>query len=178
MTTKPKETTNAETKEETKKEYANVISVVTKVMTPKQSDDRITIVLRDSDSFETIKFETGEIEITNMFGINIFNLVSQVGSSISYIQMADALSMGAMVNPQIISLCMLNAEIEIERTFKKKGEKREGVNGVYEKDCITTKIVKIKPHISPEFVPMIQMLLTTKPFIVKTTQMTPNPFNM
>lgn len=178
MATKPKTTTTAETKEEERKEYANVISVITKVMAPKQSDDRVTIVLREEDSFETIKFETGEIVETNMFGINIYNLVSQIGAKISYIQMADALAMGEMINPQIISLCLLNAEIEIERTFKKKGEKREGVNGVYAKDCITTKIVKIVPHIAPTFIPMIENLVATKPCIVRTVQTTPNPFAM
>ena len=155
------------------KTYEPIVGKVTKVMTPQQNDERITLVF--DCEFETINAETGEAKQTNMVGINIYNLVSQIGDKEDHIQLADMLAMGNMVNPQIISLALTNSDMEIERTFKKKGDKRENTDDKYTSDCITSKITNVKTHISPIVEQMLNKLVTEKPCIVRSASV-PNPF--
>lgn len=157
------------------REYENIIAKVVKVMTPQQNDDRITFVL--DKEFVTIDAQGGDEKDTNMFGLNIYNVVNQVSTSVPEIQLADTLAMGAMVNPQIIALALTNAEIEVKREFHEKGEKRENTNDVYGNDCIVSKIIKVKTNIHPTFANMLMQLVTTKPAVVRTMAV-PNPFDM
>ena len=165
------------TENKNQREYDNIIAKVTRVMIPENAEDRISFVL--DKEFTTIDMKTGEEKTTNIFGMNIYNFVNQVSSFVPEIQLADAMATGQMVNPQIIALAMLNADIEIKREFREKGEKRESTNDVYSNDCIVSKIVSVTTHIHTTFVAVLTQLIMTKPAIIKkTTTGVPNPFNM
>ena len=166
---------NKVTKEVTKETTQTINGIVTKVMLPQNSDERITFQL--NTTFETIDMNSGEVKDTNSFGLNVYNAVQQIGAKVEQIQLADTLAMGAMVNPQIVALAMTNAEIEIKREFHAAGEIREATNDTYARDCWVTKIINVKPHIAPAFVSMLNLLVTTKPAIIKTAAV-PNPFNI
>lgn len=162
--------------EATEVEEAEVISgVITKVMLPEGNDERVSFVL--DKEFETIDFKTGEVKRTNIFGMNIYAVVNQVGPFVSYIQLADALAMGKMINPQIISLSMLNAEVKIKREDHEAGEKRKNTEDVYARNCKTTDFVNVKPNIKPIFEQMLMQLISKAPAIVKAPAV-PNPFGM
>ena len=165
------------TTNENTREYENIIAKVVRVMINENAEDRISFVL--DKEFETIDMKTGEEKMTNIFGMNIYNFVSQVSSFVPEIQLADAMATGQMVNPQIIALAMLNADIEIKREFHEKGEKRESTNDVYSNDCIVSKIVKVTTHVHNTFVAPLTQLIMTKPAIIKKMAAgVPNPFNM
>mgnify|MGYP003366862713 CR=1 FL=1 len=164
------EAENVETEEN------NTISAtITKVMLPQGTDERITFVL--NKEFTTIDFSTGEEKTTNMFGLNIYAVVNQVGQYVPEIQLADTLAMGKCVNPQIIALALTNAEIVVKREEHEQGEKRKNSNELYARDCITSEIIKVKTNIKPIFAQMLMQVATIAPAIVKTAAV-PNPFGM
>lgn len=164
------EAENVETEEN------NTISAtITKVMLPQGTDERITFVL--NKEFATIDFATGEEKTTNMFGLNIYAVVNQVGQYVPEIQLADTLAMGKCVNPQIIALALTNAEIVVKREEHEQGEKRKNSNELYARDCITSEIIKVKTNIKPIFAQMLMQVVTTAPAIVKAAAV-PNPFGM
>lgn len=162
--------------EEIEAEEANTITAkVIKVMLPQGTDERITFVL--DKEFTTIDFTTGEEKDTNMFGLNIYAVVNQVGQYVPEIQLADTLAMGKCVNPQIIALALTNAEIVVKREEHEQGEKRKNSNELYARDCITSEIVKVKTNIKPIFAQMLMQVVTSAPAIVKAAAV-PNPFGM
>lgn len=152
-----------------------ITGIITKVMIPEDNDERISFVL--DKEFDTIDFNTGEVKKTNMFGMNIYAVVNQVGIYVPEIQLADTLAMGKMVNPQIIALALTNAEIVVKREEHEKGEKRKNSNELYARDCITSEIMKVKTNIKPIFAQMLMQVVTTAPAIVKAAAV-PNPFGM
>lgn len=155
---------------------AEVISgIITKVMLPEGNDERVSFVL--DKEFDTIDFKTGEVKRTNIFGLNIYAVVNQVGQFISYIQLADALAMGKMINPQIISLSMLNAQVTIKREMHRENEQRKNSNELYSRDCVTSEFTDVKPNVKPIFEQMLMKIVTTAPAIVKAPAI-PNPFGM
>ena len=161
--------------EETTKQPEIISGKIIKVMLPEGSDDRISFVL--DKEFETYDFKTGELKMTNIFGMNIFAAVAQLGQFISYIQLADALAMGKMVNPQIISLSTLNADVDIKREEHEEGEQRKFGENVYARNCKTSEFVNVKPNIKPIFEQTLMQLVSTAPAIVKAAAV-PNPFGM
>lgn len=162
--------------EESEAEESNTITAkVTKIMLPQSTDERITFVL--DKEFTTIDFSTGEEKTTNMFGLNIYAVVNQVGQYVPEIQLADTLAMGKCVNPQIIALALTNAEIVVKREEHEQGEQRKNSNELYARDCITSEIVKVKTNIKPIFAQMLMQVVTTAPAIVKAAAV-PNPFGM
>lgn len=162
--------------EEINAEEDNIITAkVIKVMLPQGTDERITFVL--DKEFATIDFATGEQKTTNMFGLNIYAIVNQVGQYVPEIQLADTLAMGKCVNPQIIALALTNAEIVVKREEHEQGERRKNSNELYARDCITSEIIKVKANIKPIFAQMLMQVVTTAPAIVKTAAV-PNPFGM
>lgn len=155
-----------------------ITGTIMKVMLPEGNDDRISFAL--DKEFETIDFKTGEVKKTNIFGMNIYAVVNQVGQFISYIQLADALAMGKMINPQIISLSMLNAQVAIKREDHEAGEKRKMSADIYARNCKTTEFVTVKPNIKPIFEQMLMKIITTNPAAIKEDKKknNPNPFGM
>ena len=152
-----------------------ISGIITKVMIPEGNDERISFVL--DKEFDTIDFKTGEVKKTNIFGLNIYAVVNQVGQFVSYIQLADALAMGKMINPQIISLSMLNAQVTIKRETHRENEQRKNSNDLYSRDCITSEFIDVKPNVKPIFEQMLMQIVTTAPAIVKAPAI-PNPFGM
>lgn len=152
-----------------------ISGIITKVMLPEGNDERVSFVL--DKEFDTIDFKTGEVKRTNIFGLNIYAVVNQVGQFVSYIQLADALAMGKMINPQIISLSMLNAQVTIKREMHRENEQRKNSNELYSRDCVTSEFTDVKPNVKPIFEQMLMKIVTTAPAIVKAPAI-PNPFGM
>lgn len=160
---------------ETEQKAEIISGKITKVIMPEGNDERITFIL--NKEFETYDFKTGELKTTNMFGMNIYAAVAQLGQFIPYIQLADALAMGKMVNPQIISLSTLNADVDIKREEHEEGEQRKYGENVYARNCITSEFVNVKANINPIFEQTLMQLVSTAPAIVKAPAI-PNPFGM
>ena len=172
-----KTSANASAKSETK-EYANIKGNITAVTLPKGIEGRVTISL-DCEPFPSIDFETGEEIVKSAFGINVRNLVNQIGDKVEPIGLANALAMGKAVNPQIISLALIGASIEVSRTFHAKGTQREQSDELYSKDCIVSEIITITPHIKPMFQKVLETLVMTKPYIESVAiGITKNPFGI
>lgn len=149
-------------------------ATITKVM-QSQGDNRITLVLnKEFAGYDN----NGEEVTTTMFGTNVYNLINEVGAQVPELQLADAMALGKPLNPQIVALVLMNAEIEVQRVFKEKGEEREfSENGeVYTNTCFVTRFKKIKTHINQVFVSMINNLIMTKPCM--ETVAVVNPFNV
>lgn len=160
---------------ETEQKAEIISGKITKVIMPEGNDERITFIL--NKDFETYDFKSGELKTTNMFGMNIYAAVAQLGQFIPYIQLADALAMGKMVNPQIISLSTLNADVDIKREEHEEGEQRKYGENVYARNCITSEFVNVKANINPIFEQTLMQLVSTAPAIVKAPAI-PNPFGM
>lgn len=170
--------TNASAKSVETRVYNNVKGNIVAVTLPKGIDGRVTISL-DCEPFPSIDFETGEEIVKSAFGINIRNLVNQVGDKVEPIGLANALAMGKAINPQIISLALIGASIEVSRTFHAKGTQREQSDELYSKDCIVSEIVSITPHVKPMFNKVLETLVMTKPFIESLPNGTiTNPFGI
>lgn len=160
---------------ETEQKAEIISGKIMKVIMPEGNDERITFIL--NKEFETYDFKTGELKTTNMFGMNIYAAVAQLGQFIPYIQLANALAMGKMVNPQIISLSTLNADVDIKREEHEEGEQRKYGENVYARNCITSEFVNVKANINPIFEQTLMQLVSTAPAIVKAPAI-PNPFGM
>ena len=172
-----KTSANASAKSETK-EYANIKGNITAVTLPKGIEGRVTISL-DCEPFPSIDFETGEEIVKSAFGINVRNLVNQIGDKVEPIGLANALAMGKSINPQILSLALIGASIEVSRTFHAKGTQREQSDELYSKDCIVSEIITITPHIKPMFQKVLETLVMTKPYIESVASgITKNPFGI
>ena len=155
---------NANAKSEETRVYPNIIANITAVTIPKNIEGRVTISL-DCEPFTTIDFETGqEIEKTS-FGINQRNLINQIAPKVKILKLLNARAMGRAINPEIISLALIDATIEIKRTFHSKGTQRQFTNELYAKDCIVSEIINIKPNIDKDFMEEIQELKRNQPFI-------------
>ena len=97
--------------------------------------------------------------------------------------MAQALSLGKGVQPELFSLALIGAEIEFTRTFHEENEEREtlkadGTPETFDKDTWTTEITKVVPHIDPLFQPMLMEYVKPAKKVVTTTEVTANPFNV
>lgn len=155
---------------------------ITSVTMPKNLGFRVTIGL-DCEPFESIDFETGEVITKTAFGINVYNLVNQVGDKVESIGLANALAMGKPINPQIIALALNGASIVAKRVLHHKGEERtfykNGENPLYERDCYVTEITAITPHVKPMFQQMLDKLIMEKPFVEMQNNAVPtNPFGI
>ena len=155
---------NANAKSEENRVYPNITANITAVTIPKNIEGRVTISL-DCEPFTTIDFETGqEIEKTS-FGINQRNLINQIAPKVKILKLLNARAMGRAINPEIISLALIDATIEVKRTFHAKGTTRQFTNELYAKDCIVSEIINIKPNIDKDFMEEIQELKRIQPFI-------------
>lgn len=177
MSTTTRANASANAKSETK-EYANIKGNVVAVTLPKGIDGRVTISL-DCEPFPSIDFETGEEIVKSAFGINVRNLVNQIGDKVEAIGLANALAMGRNINPQIISLSLIGASVEVSRTFHAKGTKREESNELYSKNCIVSNIIAITPHVKPMFQKVLETMVMTKPYIENVASgIVANPFGI
>lgn len=154
-------------------------AIITKVMEPKGVDNRISLVT--NVTFKVIDFTDSSEKDTNIIGINTYNLVNQLNKvgGVEYIQLADAICMGKAINPQIVSLSLLNAEIKFKRIFHAAGESRE-IEGNYEKDCYTTEIISVTTHITDLIKSFLIDLIKTQPYkkVEVATDAKPTSFNI
>lgn len=170
--------TTKSVKSEETRVYPNVKGNIVAVTLPKGIDGRVTISL-DCEPFTSIDFETGEEITKSGFGINIRNLVNQIGDKVEAIGLANALAMGRNINPQIVSLALIGASVEVSRTFHAKGTKREESDELYSKDCIVSNIVVITPHVKPMFQKVLETMVMTKPYIENVASgIVANPFGI
>ena len=155
---------NANVKSEETRVYNNVKGNVVAVTLPEGIDGRITISL-DCEPFASLDFETGQEVEKTYFGINQRNLINQIAPKVKILKLLNARAMGRAINPEIISLALIDATIEVKRTFHAKGTPRQFTNELYAKDCIVSEIVNIKPNIDKDFMEEIQELKRTQPFV-------------
>ena len=156
--------TNASVKSEETRVYPNITANITAVTMPKNIGGRVTISL-DCEPFTSMDFDTGqEVEKTS-FGINQRNLINQIAPKVKVLKILNARAMGRVINPEIISLVLTDATIEVKRTFHAKGTQRRFTDELYSNDCIVSDIVDIKTHIDKDFMEEIQELKRTQPFV-------------
>ena len=151
-------------KSEETRVYPNITANITAVTMPKNIGGRVTISL-DCEPFTSMDFDTGqEVEKTS-FGINQRNLINQIAPKVKILKILNARAMGRVINPEIISLVLTDATIEVKRTFHAKGTQRRFTDELYSNDCIVSDIVDIKTHIDKDFMEEIQELKRTQPFV-------------
>ena len=164
MSTTTRVNASANANQSEAKEYPNITANITAVTIPKNIEGRVTISL-DCDPFISFDFETGQEVEKTYFGINQRNLINQIAPKVKILKLLNARAMGRAINPEIISLSLIDATIEVKRTFHAKGTQRQFTNELYSKDCIVSEIVDIKPHIDKDFLEEIQELKRTQPFV-------------
>lgn len=152
------------TKKSEERVYPNIVANITAVTMPKNIDGRVTISL-DCEPFASIDFDTSEEVEKTSFGINQRNLINQIAPKVKILKLLNARAMGRAINPEIISLALIDAHIEVKRTFHAKGTQRAFTNELYAKDCIVSEIVDIKPNIDKDFMEEIQELKRVQPFV-------------
>ena len=168
-------TTTAKASEQ-KEEKALIYETTAKVQAVLKAEDGRMRIITDKE-FLTIDFKTEQEEQTNSFSLNPFNLLQQIGEQIPILHMASTMCMGEQLNPQIIALSLVNADITFTREFHAKGESRKETNDAYSKNCYTTTITKTTPHISEAANMMIMQLISTKLTLPKVA-IIPNPFGL
>lgn len=151
--------------EDYKIENARII----KVWTSKFDTKRISLQL--DKTFTSFDEKGNFVESTDTFGIAIGAIMQQCNNE-PHLSLADALAMGQPVNPQIVSLVLTGATINVDRVFKEKGEEREYEKGVYNNDCYTSKITSIKPKIADVAEKWIDRLMQTALVVKEETSAT------
>lgn len=171
-------TTKATTAKATEQKEERLMSyeVTAKVLSVLKAEDGRMRVITDK-GFITIDYKTEKEEETTSFSLNSFNLLQQVCEFIPILKMANTMCMGEQLNPQITALAMVDADITFLREFHAKGESRKETNDAYSKDCYTTNITKVVPHISEAANMMIMQLISTKLTLPKVA-IIPNPFGL
>ena len=161
---------------ETKEERALSYEVTAKVVSVLKAEDGRMRIITDK-GFITIDYKTEKEEETTAFSLNPFNLLQQVCKYIPVLKMANTMAMGEQLNPKIIALAMVDADITFTRDFHAKGEARRETNDAYSKNCYTTDITKVVPHISEAANMMIMQLISTQLTLPKVGTI-PNPFGL
>lgn len=128
----------------------------------------VTIGLNLSKKVKTFDKKGDEVE-TDFITMKLGKVVDQVTKFIPELQLASALALGAVINPQIVALCLTNAKIEILENFKFAEEQREGMNETYGKNTWVKDITKCTPNINPLFMPTLGNLINTAPAIKLAT---------
>lgn len=138
---------------------------------------RVTFEL-DGDSFDSFDFKTGEEIKTNTFSLDIANVGLQLTDLVEEFQIADNYLLGANLPPALISFVLRGAKVDINRIFKKKGEKRENSEDTYTADIYKSVFVKVTTNISARANTEIDKILNriaeeaSKPQKVETTKTT------
>ena len=122
--------------------YPNITANITAVTMPKNIGGRVTISL-DCEPFTSMDFDTGQKVEKTSFGINQRNLINQIAPKVKILKILNARAMGRIINPEIISLVLTDATIEVKRTFHAKGTQRRFTDELYSNDCIVSDIVDI-----------------------------------
>lgn len=150
-----------------------------------KDDHRRVIIHLDCDKFASIDGEENEIEV-NHFSIGTRKATEQLAQFIPTLQLAQALLLGSTINPQLLSLMLVNAKLTIKRELHEKGELKESdtyqfeEGAKYEQKTYTTDIIKCEANISPDFMPIVNAMIanptTLKAVNVTTTTTTASPY--
>lgn len=138
---------------------------------------RVTFEL-DGEPFESIDYKTGEVINTNTFSLDVANVGLQLTEKVEEFQIADSYLLGATLPPALISFVLRNAKVDVNRIFKKKGEKRENSDDVYTNDLYKSVFVNVTTNISARANAEIDKILNriaeegSKPTKVETTTTT------
>lgn len=168
---------------ENNSESTNKVTIKGKIIavtTFKDETNRIQIKM-NCPKFITI--HKGKSVETDTFGISSRLATDQTKEFVPELALATTLALGKTLNPQIIALCLTNAEIEIVRELRKKGTPTRAneigarADELYEEDTWVTDIVKCKPNIASTFQPFIMQLISTAVAVAEPKPaMTANPF--
>lgn len=132
----------------------------------------------DGEPFKSFDFKTGEEIQTNTLSLDIANVGLQLTDLIEEFQIADSYLLGANLPPALISFVLRGAKVDVNRIFKKKGEKRENNNDTYTADIYKSVFTKVTTKISERANAEIDKILNriaeeaSKPQKVETTKTT------
>ena len=138
---------------------------------------RVTFEL-DGEPFKSFDFKTGEEIKTNTFSLDIANVGLQLVDKVEEFSIADSYLLGANLPPALIAFVLKGAKVNINRIFKKKGEKRENSNDTYTADIYKSVFVDVITNISARANAEIDKILdriaeeASKPTKVETTKTT------
>lgn len=158
------------------------VKLVGKIVNVVYSESLKRVGIVTDQSFKAFDQEHKEVK-SDTFRLNVYTLASQTAAFVPHIKMAQALSLGKGVQPELFSLALIGADVEFTRTLHEQNEEREtlkadGTPEIFEKDTWTTEITKVVPHIDPLFQPMLMEYVKPAKKVVTTTEVTANPFNV
>ena len=132
----------------------------------------------DGEPFDSFDKRTGEAIKTNSFSLDIANVGLQLTDKVEEFEVADSYLLGGNLPPALISFALKGAKVKINRIFKKKNEKRESGEGVYNNDLYKSVFVSVVTNISDRANKEIDKILNrisdeaSKPTKVETTKTT------
>lgn len=147
--------TNAENAPKVYEDYKiedATIKKITRVVD--NGDERISFEL-DKD-FISFDFKTKEEITTNKFSLAAAEVSRQLVPLVDEFALADAYLMGSNVPSTLVSLVLRGAKVNINRVFKKKGEKRENSSDTYTMDLYKSVFESIETNINPMFAKPIE----------------------
>lgn len=146
-----------------------------KITSENGRNSRIVFEL-DGEPFKSFDFKTGEEIQTNKLSLNIANVGLQLVDKVEEFSIADNYLLGANLPPSLIAFVLKGAKVNINRIFKKKGEKRENSNDTYTDDIFKSVFTDVNTNISARANAEIDKILNriadeaTKPQKVETTK--------
>lgn len=128
------------------------INKVTRVVD--NGDERISFEM-DKD-FVSFDFKTKEEITTNKFSLAAAEVSRQLVPLVDEFELADAYLMGSNIPSTLISLVLRDANVKVNRIFKKKGEQRENSSDTYTMDLYKSVFESVETNIKPLFVEPIK----------------------
>lgn len=169
-----------ENNEEVINDTIEISGKVLSISTYKDDEKRITFNL-DCEPFAAFD-KDNKPTMSTSFSEATRSVVAECAKFIPELQLASTLALGKTLNPQIVALCLLGADITSIRELRKKGtptraaELGTRVGEVYEDDTWTNAIIKVRPNINPIFQPHIMKLIETALVAKTATVVTSNPY--
>ena len=123
--------------------------------------------------------DSNEEAAVTTFGLNVNELCNQVRQQVPELAMFETAAMGKRINPQVVAFIFQDADLQIERIYKEKGEERETGNSgdTYSANCFVTKIKKVTTHINQMAQALLQQMLIQS--VQQSMQpVAANPFNI
>lgn len=161
------------------KDYQLKDRVITSIILTSDNGANARIVIKlDGDEFDSFDQKTGEAIKTNSFSLDVANVNLMLGEKVDEFSIANGYLLGANLPPALISFVLKGAKINVDRIFKKKGEKRENSNDTYTNDLYKSVITKVTTNISDRANKEIDKILdrlseeAAKPTRVETTKTT------
>lgn len=130
----------------------------------------------DGEPFEALNQKGEEVE-SNSFSMDLTTLCKQIGQK--HDLLSTAFSMASVskgvLNPSIVSLCLVGSKIDVKREYKNADDTREGTEETYGKDIWKNTITSITPNVTPmaqQFA--VGMIMNPETLTVKEASATPD----